>query len=107
IQQDEDNTIDFDFSTASGESNIGARNGGSFLWDGLIDDIRIYNNARTANWITTEYNNMYSPASYLTFGTEEIYSAPSGWTGKINGVTNPAKIMGIPVSNINKVMGVE
>lgn len=30
----------------------------------------------------------------------------SGWTGKISGVTNPAKIMGVPVANIAKVSGV-
>lgn len=37
-----------------------------------------------------------------------IWDAPSepGWTGKINGVTNPAKINGIPVANIAKVNGI-
>ena len=34
-----------------------------------------------------------------------IYYEPS-WSGKINSVTNPAKICGIPVANINKVSGV-
>jgi len=29
-----------------------------------------------------------------------------GWTGKISGVTNPAKIMGVDVANIAKVKGV-
>ena len=34
--------------------------------------------------------------------------APStGWTGIINGVTNPAKINGIAVADIAKVCGVE
>lgn len=28
---------------------------------------------------------------------------PSGWTGKINGVTNPAKVNGILTSNISKI----
>lgn len=32
--------------------------------------------------------------------------APVGWTGKIAGVTNPAKIMGVDVANIAKVKGV-
>lgn len=31
---------------------------------------------------------------------------PPGWTGKISGVTNPAKIMGVDVANIAKVKGV-
>jgi len=30
----------------------------------------------------------------------------AGWTGKISGVTNPAKIMGVDVANIAKVKGV-
>lgn len=31
---------------------------------------------------------------------------PSPWTGKISGVTNPAKIMGVDVANIASVKGV-
>ena len=34
------------------------------------------------------------------------YAAVAGWTGKIYGVSNPAKIYGIDVANINKVMGI-
>lgn len=33
-------------------------------------------------------------------------TAAAGWTGKISGVTNPAKVMGIDVANIAKVKGV-
>lgn len=33
-------------------------------------------------------------------------TAPAGWTGKISGVTNPAKIMGVAVGSIAKVKGV-
>lgn len=32
--------------------------------------------------------------------------APAGWTGKISGVTDPAKVMGVDVANIAKVKGV-
>jgi len=31
---------------------------------------------------------------------------PAGWTGKISGVTNPAKVMGVGVANIAKVKGI-
>jgi len=34
------------------------------------------------------------------------YIGVAGWTGKISGVTNPAKIMGVDVANIAKVKGV-
>lgn len=37
----------------------------------------------------------------------EIDYTPVGWTGKISGVTNPAKIMGVLVANIKSVKGVE
>ena len=37
---------------------------------------------------------------------EVDYTAVVGWTGKIMGVTNPAKIMGVDVANIAKVKGV-
>jgi len=36
----------------------------------------------------------------------EINQAAAGWTGKISGVSNPAKVMGVPVANIAKVKGV-
>ncbi len=38
---------------------------------------------------------------------EVDYTPVVGWTGKISGVTNPAKIMGVDVANIAKVKGVE
>ncbi|MBA7582334.1 hypothetical protein ES708_24262 [subsurface metagenome] len=37
------------------------------------------------------------------YGTGET---PPGWSGKISGVTNPAKVMGVDKANINKVKGV-
>lgn len=36
----------------------------------------------------------------------EDWGEAAGWTGKISGVTNPAKIMGVDVANIAKVNGV-
>ena len=41
------------------------------------------------------------------YGSEKSvsYEPPEGWTGKIIGVTDPAKIMGIPAADIAKVMG--
>ena len=61
-------------------------------WNGsawiLLDD-----ESTTADWTGNEKR---------TFSV----TTPSGWTGKINGVTNPAKINGMIVANISKVMGV-
>ena len=35
----------------------------------------------------------------------EYDDAPAGWTGKINRITNPAKINGVTVADITSVMG--
>lgn len=38
--------------------------------DGIMDEIRISNVARSANWISTEYNNQNTPGTFHTFGAE-------------------------------------
>ena len=61
----------------------------------------------------------YKEGESISPGDEEIYIFTDnriaslggyipvvGWTGKISGVTNPAKIMGVDVANIAKVKGV-
>lgn len=67
----------------------------------------------------THCKNFYLGATEIP-GTIEVYydnygvdnadwlgAAPEyGWGGKINGVTNPAKIMGVVVTSVAKVMGV-
>jgi len=54
----------------------------------------------------------WNPSSWterLTWDCAYRYTyetAPAGWQGKINGVTNPASIMGVDVANIVSVNGV-
>lgn len=57
--------------TPSQDAAIGqdAGNSGRF-WNGTIDEARIASVARSANWITTEYNNQNSPSTFETLGTE-------------------------------------
>ena len=38
----------------------------SLPFEGQIDEVRISNSARSANWITTEYNNQSDPSAFLT-----------------------------------------
>lgn len=45
----------------------------------------------------------YTTSNIWLYGTGET---STGWTGKINGVTNPSKIWGVPVSTISKVGGI-
>jgi len=48
--------------------------------------------------------------SVFTHGTMSLYGKGEevavGWTGKVSGVTNPAKVMEVDVANIAKVHGV-
>lgn len=49
-----------------------------------------------------------TPAAAMVYWGLVGYIEPpvAGWTGKISGVTNPAKVMGVEVANIAKVKGV-
>ncbi len=42
----------------------------SRFWNGVIDEVRVCSIARSANWITTEYNNEVAPGTFETLGTE-------------------------------------
>ncbi|WP_455462963.1 DUF2341 domain-containing protein, partial [Candidatus Hodarchaeum mangrovi] len=39
--------------------------------DGMMDEIRLSKSARSADWITTEYNNQNNPSSFLSLSSEE------------------------------------
>jgi len=41
-------------------------------FQGLLDEARISNVARSAEWIQTEYNNQRAPAAFYTVGIEEV-----------------------------------
>ena len=47
----------------------GSKDGATSSWDGLIDEVRISSVELSADWISTEYNNMTAPASFLTVST--------------------------------------
>lgn len=40
-------------------------------WDGMIDEVRISDTARSLEWIKAEYNNQNSPDTFMSFGTEQ------------------------------------
>jgi titin len=55
-------------------------------FDGIIDEVRITNTVRTADWIKTEYNNQSSPATFYAVAGEENVSnsATNGGSEIIN-----------------------
>lgn len=78
---------------------IGARNNGGApanFWGGDLDEYGIWDTGLNS----TEVLELYNSGS----GLQYPYS-PAGWTGKISGVTNPSKINGLEVANINTVNG--
>ncbi|MFW9896433.1 MAG: DUF2341 domain-containing protein, partial [Candidatus Thorarchaeota archaeon] len=67
--------VDFGVSIASvgnidNDLNLLASYAPSMEINGLLDEIRICNISRSADWILTEYNNQHTPESFLTFGIE-------------------------------------
>jgi len=42
----------------------------SYEWQGQIDEVRISNTGRTADWILTEYNNQNDPSTFYGVGDE-------------------------------------
>jgi hypothetical protein len=80
---------------------IGDQTGGGRSFDGVLDEVRITKLERSANWISTEYNNQSSPATFYTIGTEE---EGGGATGMV--VTNLISIGNITtLTNISSIIG--
>ncbi len=46
--------------------------------DGTLDELRFSDVARSASWVSTEYNNQNAPESFLTLGEQEV-SAEKTW----------------------------
>ncbi len=76
-----------DASTAAGNSYtgysvpnmfLGGRPTGSIELDSSKDEFRISNIARSANWITTEYNNQNAPSTFAALGTETAVGGGGG-----------------------------
>lgn len=71
----QDNTAsDATTSTNSAKWAIGADltvgSGNIEFWNGILDEVRISNIARSADWIATNYNNQFAPASFYAVGSE-------------------------------------
>jgi hypothetical protein len=45
-------------------------------FDGIIDEVRLSNLARSAGWISTSYSNQNDPAGFYTSGSLEYFSGP-------------------------------
>ena len=68
---------------------------------GIVDEVRISNIARSAAWRKATYYSNWD--GLVSYGAEE---ETSGWSGKVSGVSNPGKVLGISSTNIAKISGV-
>src|SRR3989338_3457209 len=57
-----------------GGNNPNNVNLGQYSMDGKLDEIRISSIARSANWLTTEFNNQNDAASFYSIGSKESWS---------------------------------
>ena len=60
---------EFDDNSLGGKSSEGRNSIVNF--DGQLDEFRFSSTARSANWITTEYNNQFSPNTFYTVSALE------------------------------------
>ncbi len=72
-------------SDSGTDAKIGTRNDNVTLFKGSMDEIRISNITRSADWIITEYNNQNAPGNigsdnFIKFGTETSTSTSSDFT---------------------------
>lgn len=61
---------------------VGVDGAKDFDWDGLIDEFRLSDNLRSANWILTEYRNQKDPGSFYSYGAQEVQNRPASTPGQ-------------------------
>lgn len=49
--------------------SVGVSTLGANFWTGTIDEMRVANVARSADWLAAEYNNQNSPSTFVTVGS--------------------------------------
>jgi len=59
--------------TTTNPLEIGRAIANTKAFPGLIDEVRVSVTARSAGWITTEYNNQNSPSTFHTLGSQQAY----------------------------------
>jgi len=52
----------------------------AYCWKGIVDEARFSKTDYAQTWIETEYNNIFSPGTFMDFDIEEIESAGTDYT---------------------------
>lgn len=74
---------------STGDMYIGSSNGSGNYFAGSIDEVRISNIARGADWIKTEYNNQYSPSTFIGVGAMQVSSRAGAGVSLSSRTTTP------------------
>lgn len=69
---------DKEIADTSTDLKIGSGDG-SFYYDGKLDELRLSDTPRTANWMTAEYNNQSDPATFILDQTPEATAVGNPW----------------------------
>ena len=65
------NSFTSNANSSSKQNSVGSVGyGGTYPWNGVIDEFRLLNATRSANWISTEYNNQNSPSTFYSVTAE-------------------------------------
>jgi len=86
---------DYRFKVAIGYDGMGEDPNYNYL-DGKIDEVRISNITRSPAWISTSYNNMFDPESFMVFG--EGYTITTTCIGNGNISKDPDQTTYFPES---------
>ncbi len=90
-----DKTAWFDDISGIDNARIASRNknsgGNTDFFDGKIDEVRISNTNRSADWIATSYNNQNSPSTFITLGPE--IGTPSVTTNTASSVEETSALL--------------
>jgi phosphodiesterase/alkaline phosphatase D-like protein len=86
VQQTETGSSSANIDSNSNDIFIGQDYVGGQNWDGNVDEVRLSSTARSADWISTTYNNQSSPSTFYAISAQ-VPSEPTATTGATTSVT--------------------
>jgi Concanavalin A-like lectin/glucanases superfamily/IPT/TIG domain len=83
----------------SPRGEIGSENvsGNTVYFNGVIDEVRVSSISRSADWITTEYNNQSSPSTFYTIGSAQG-GGPDSWGPTITSLSPSSGSVDTPIT---------
>lgn len=67
---------------------VGGNFAASLVLPGTMDELKISNAVRSGDWVTSEYNNQFSPSTFYTVGSETPVPGAGGSAGHLSSIIN-------------------